>query len=346
VTARWPTRCARAPGRARTTRRTRACVSAATRSWASRRPTRRRRPGSLEGRDAGRGAGGPYGESGDRAGRRGSAAHPLRRGLDAPGAAHQRGLRRAGHRDLLQARHGLPARRRRSRHAAVARRARAGLLRPGHRGGALRPGGAGRLRAAGEAGQRVLRCQGALPLDHRRQAPDQAASERDARVRGGEVMIEIPIRRRDGSIRAHALVDDEDRDVVHGRSWHLAGKGYVRASSAGGGYLHRILLGLVPGDGLQGDHINGDPLDCRRSNLRVATRSQNMQNRRGAQRTSTSRFRGVSWDRAYQRWKAQASVDGQQRFLGHFDDEAEAGAVAAAWRREHMPFSEDARMVV
>ena len=43
-------------------------------------------------------------------------------------------------------------------------------------------------------------------------------------------------------------------------------------------YLHREVLGLTPGDGLETDHRNGDRLDNRRSNLRVATRAQNAQN--------------------------------------------------------------------
>ena len=38
-------------------------------------------------------------------------------------------------------------------------------------------------------------------------------------------------------------------------------------------YLHRHILGLTKGDGKIGNHINRDPLDNRRENLRVVTRA-------------------------------------------------------------------------
>ncbi len=43
--------------------------------------------------------------------------------------------------------------------------------------------------------------------------------------------------------------------------------------------LHRWLLGLVPGDGLLGDHIDRNVMDCRRENLRVATPTESNLNR-------------------------------------------------------------------
>lgn len=70
------------------------------------------------------------------------------------------------------------------------------------------------------------------------------------------------------------------------------------------------------------DHRDGDGLNNRRSNLRPATRSQNMANQRA--RGGTSRFRGVTWNRALKRWQAQIMVNYRNRYLGLFDDEESA----------------------
>jgi HNH endonuclease len=57
-------------------------------------------------------------------------------------------------------------------------------------------------------------------------------------------------------------------------------------------YLHRAILGASQGDI---DHINGDTLDNRRSNLRFATRSQNLANNRRA--IGACGYRGVTFEK-------------------------------------------------
>jgi len=59
--------------------------------------------------------------------------------------------------------------------------------------------------------------------------------------------------------------------------------------------MHRLILGLEFGDRKQGDHRNGDTLDNRRLNLRVATQAQNSRNT-GVQRHNTSGYKGVTWN--------------------------------------------------
>lgn len=102
----------------------------------------------------------------------------------------------------------------------------------------------------------------------------------------------------------------------------------VRSSSQV--YLHRAILGLTDPT-IQVDHRNGDSLNNMRANLRPCTQRQNLANQ-GANTGSTSRFRGVSWDRRQRCWVAQVGYwDGQQSgrvWAGHFDDEATA---AQAW---------------
>jgi hypothetical protein len=163
----------------------------------------------------------------------------------------------------------------------------------------------------------------------------------------------IPLRRHDGTIRALALVDAEDFEWLTQWRWHLAGNGYATRNvplPSGKQYpvrMHRQLLGLERGDPRQGEHRNRDRLDCRRGNLRIAERGMkdNLQNV-GSHACSSSRYRGVSWHGQTRKWAARVILDGKAHWLGVFANEAEAAAVASAWRAEHMPFSEDAALAV
>lgn len=157
-----------------------------------------------------------------------------------------------------------------------------------------------------------------------------------------EQLISIPLRRNDGTIRAHVIIDACD-DHFAAHTWCLSGAGYaMRTLPKSKGrrklYLHREILGLTPGDGLQVDHIDRDPLNCRRSNLRVATAGQNAQNQ-ASRPDSASLYRGVHWDKQRGKWYAKAELNDVQHWLGRYDDELEAAAVAQAWRTAHMSFT-------
>lgn len=159
----------------------------------------------------------------------------------------------------------------------------------------------------------------------------------------------IPLRRPDGSVRAWTLVDEADCGAVARYRWHASSRGYVqrhvphpkrkhpaRALLS----LHRFLLGLDFGNPLEVDHINRDRLDNRRGNLRIATGAQNGQNRPAIAGT-TSRFRGVHWYTASSKWRVIVEIGPRQHYLGVYEDEDEANAVAIAFRREHMPYATD-----
>ncbi len=154
-----------------------------------------------------------------------------------------------------------------------------------------------------------------------------------------EIQVGGPHTKRQGV----ALVDVADADALAAYRWSMHGKGYaVRKARVGGKtrpvLMHRELLGLTPGDGVQVDHVNGDKLDNRRANLRVCTQAQNQQNN-----YHDRPYRGTYWDAQSKRWRAQVRLAGKCHRLGHFATREEAAAVASAFRREHMPFSADAR---
>lgn len=90
------------------------------------------------------------------------------------------------------------------------------------------------------------------------------------------------------------IVDREDAFNVAYFIWSISdqnGKPYAKRWFEGKlVYLHRWLVDAGPGQIV--DHINGDTLDCRRSNLRLTDRHGNARNRRG-NRNSKSGFKGV-----------------------------------------------------
>lgn len=127
-----------------------------------------------------------------------------------------------------------------------------------------------------------------------------------------------------------ALIDEIDGVVVGRHSWRRQTKpgamtSYVHGWVAGRTVqLHRFVwaaAGLPFAPVL--DHVNGDGLDCRRSNLRPATPSQNRANSRPRQLAS-SQFKGVAWHRQMRKWQAQIRVDGKDRYLGLYSDERAA----------------------
>lgn len=87
-------------------------------------------------------------------------------------------------------------------------------------------------------------------------------------------------------------------------------------------YIHRQIMEAP--DGLEVDHRNENGLDNQRSNLRLATHSQNKQNR-GPQKNNTSGHKGVTWDKQNQRWRAQIKIGSKVRYLGLFDSPEDAG---------------------
>ena len=127
----------------------------------------------------------------------------------------------------------------------------------------------------------------------------------------------------------NTLIEEDDLESVGNFRWYAhksSGRYYVRRlESIGQGdqrlvLFHRLLVGAPAGFGV--DHINGDSLDNRRANLRLATSGQNKQNQRRTR--GTSRFKGVSWNRLGNNWHARIGVNKQKIHLGFFPTEEEA----------------------
>lgn len=81
--------------------------------------------------------------------------------------------------------------------------------------------------------------------------------------------------------------------------------------------LHRLIMGAKPGQIV--DHINGNGLDNRRSNLRFASRSQNKANT-SKYKNNTSGYKGVIYDKDRNCWRAQISINGKCKKLTRHRD--------------------------
>jgi hypothetical protein len=136
----------------------------------------------------------------------------------------------------------------------------------------------------------------------------------------------IPVYR-GGEVAAVAIVDKADEALVSAWRWRLLGNGYVMAQRGElHMYLHRLIAGAGPETSV--DHWNQDKLDNRSVNLRLCSRSQNGGNRQPDRRRegTSSRHKGVCWDRSRDRWAAYIHVNGKTRGLGRFDSEDSAAA--------------------
>lgn len=126
-----------------------------------------------------------------------------------------------------------------------------------------------------------------------------------------------------------AVVDIEDAHLLAGYNWcakvhkNKAGKVsgvYGQRRCPNGKYImmHRLIMGLDGGLPLC-DHRDGDGLNNRKSNLRLASNAQNTYNSK-LPSTNTSGFKGVSWDKSHGKWLARIMKDGKEKKLGRFDD--------------------------
>ena len=94
---------------------------------------------------------------------------------------------------------------------------------------------------------------------------------------------------------------------------------YVYNSSYPEISMHRLILGAKKGDIC--DHINGNGLDNRRSNLRIVSERQNTQNRHIQMSSS---FPGVSWNKYHNKWQTSIRIGNTRKHLGYFNSEKKA----------------------
>ncbi len=144
------------------------------------------------------------------------------------------------------------------------------------------------------------------------------------------------------------LVDSEDYDFLAVFNWRplVTDSGLVYAQAWRRRmhfYMHRLVIGAGPGEEV--DHKNGNGLDNRKDNLRIATHSQNLGNigKPRLKKPPSSQYKGVTWDKSKNAWAVFVATDGKypngrckRKFVGRFASEVEAAqaydrAALARW---------------
>lgn len=101
-------------------------------------------------------------------------------------------------------------------------------------------------------------------------------------------------------------VDQSDIDLIKYKKWRLSSKGYIVTGNCTKTnpttWLHRILLN--PNDDEVVDHIDGNPLNNCRSNLRICKQSENVCNKTFMS-SNTSDYIGVSFDKSRDQWASE-----------------------------------------
>jgi hypothetical protein len=130
------------------------------------------------------------------------------------------------------------------------------------------------------------------------------------------------------------LVDGADLEVSLKIKWYINKKtgyvygyfGYNRKR-----YLHRWLLGITDRK-VMVDHEDRNKRNNQRHNLRVCSNAQNSQNSKS--RPGTSKYKGVSWEKRVEKWRATIVKDGRQTHIGTFKEAIEAAKAYDAKAKE------------
>lgn len=124
----------------------------------------------------------------------------------------------------------------------------------------------------------------------------------------------------------YAIVDDDDFDVLNKKKWFCDYLYYVERTDRIDGKkfhtkMHRV-VNKTP-DKMMTDHVNGNPLDNRKENLRTCTQHQNLFNRTSLK--SISGFKGVSKANSSKNmWRASIGFNGSNLHIGNYPTKHDA----------------------
>jgi hypothetical protein len=116
------------------------------------------------------------------------------------------------------------------------------------------------------------------------------------------------------------IVDDDNYYDLLRYSGHLRKYAKITVNNKSC-LVHRYIMNYYGDDYV--DHINGNPLDNRKCNLRIVTASQNCKNKKSKNKSS-SKYLGVYWDKSNNTWCAAIGINGKQKSLGSFENEMDA----------------------
>ncbi|MGL5934760.1 MAG: HNH endonuclease [Cetobacterium sp.] len=150
-------------------------------------------------------------------------------------------------------------------------------------------------------------------------------------------MEQIPLRNRKGGIVDYALVSEQDYDHLSQFKWYK-GNGYAVTTINSKKYImHRYIIIEILKNDLTSkqpvDHINGNPLDNTRANLRLASSSENSQNQKKREGV-TSAYNGVHFDKKSEKWRACITAN-NKKLRAIYDNELHAAWQINIWIDEY-----------
>lgn len=140
-------------------------------------------------------------------------------------------------------------------------------------------------------------------------------------------MNKIKLSDRYGNYTGTTLVSPQDYTHLSKFHWNINNKGYVNSYIKGKTWLlHRYICEVRKKCDIKGkiiDHINNNPLDNTRKNLRCTSHYGNNINRTKND-NKTSKYLGVHFNQEKQKWKSEISIKGKKIFVGYFKTEKDA----------------------
>lgn len=126
----------------------------------------------------------------------------------------------------------------------------------------------------------------------------------------------------------YSIVDEEDYERLMVHIWHVVirfGVPYAVTNFSTGktARMNRLVLNVTDNN-LVVDHIHHNTLDNRKSQLRIATYSQNSMNTKKQRVKCSSVYKGVCWDKSRMMWFSAIHINNKQKYLGRFHSEIEA----------------------
>lgn len=141
-------------------------------------------------------------------------------------------------------------------------------------------------------------------------------------------VVHLPLQKSKGRERMFALIDESEYQRVASFKWFAASSGrtfYARVTSGVIASHHKSMHAFImkAEKGQRIDHINGNGLDNRLRNLRLASAAENSRNVFKRVEPCTSRFKGVIRTSSG-KWASSIVCDGEPEFIGMFDAEEDA----------------------
>ena len=131
----------------------------------------------------------------------------------------------------------------------------------------------------------------------------------------------------------NAVIDKKDYPIIAKYKWWISKRchtnyaqhSYIDKKGIGRTIsMHRLIMGLPSNKDMFVDHINHDGLDNRMDNLRLVSCSQSMMNSKKCKSITSSKYKGVWFQKNGSLWTAEIHLNGKREYIGWFKTEIEA----------------------